>query len=106
MDNLSHNDQAFLDETLELMKPMSQRMPGMQIDVLRQIPRDFPYEQIAAPTLVLHAQDDALVPLEQGVNAGTKIPEADMIIYEKGGHFFIGNMEELQKIVIEFLKVH
>lgn len=106
LNNLSHNDQAFLDEILELMLPMSQRMPGIQIDVLRQIPGDFPYDQIAAPTLVLHAQDDAFVPLEQGINASTKIPEADMIIFEKGGHFLIGNMEELQKTIIEFLKAH
>ncbi len=104
--NLSRKDQTFVNQTLELMLPISSRIPGMLLDESRQIPPDFAYEQITAPTLVLHARDDILVPVEQGINAGTRIPRAEMVVFAKGGHFMIGKTEELQMTISEFFKTY
>jgi hypothetical protein len=43
-------------------------------------------QKIQAPTLVLHARDDTLVSFEQGEYTAQKIPGAQFIPMEKGGH--------------------
>jgi pimeloyl-ACP methyl ester carboxylesterase len=71
---------------------MARRNPGNDTDVVEQnlptIP-DFPLNEIAVPTLVIHAQDDTLVPYAQGAYSAAHIPGARLVTYETGGHLVI-----------------
>lgn len=42
--------------------------------------------QITAPTLVIHGEEDRLVPVENGILLAKKIPSAKLIIYPDCGH--------------------
>jgi pimeloyl-ACP methyl ester carboxylesterase len=83
---LSPQEVAQLDGFLESIQPMSARRKGQ---LLEQHMSEYDAEQInniQAPTLVLHAPDDSLVPFEQGEYTAKNIPGAQLIPMEKGGH--------------------
>jgi pimeloyl-ACP methyl ester carboxylesterase len=67
--------------------PFSSRTPGACIDgdEIKTL-RDFPFEEIEAPTLVIHARHDPLVPYWQGLRAAEGIRGAELITLEQGGH--------------------
>lgn len=74
----------------EMMLPMSQRMPGMDHDAIEQsLPEVemLSLEDITAPTLVVHAADDSLIPFAQGQYSADHIPNARLVSTEYGGHF-------------------
>ncbi len=101
---LSDAEQAWVDEVLFSMLPMSLRLPGIKLDEARQLPSDLLYSQVTAPTLVLHARDDTLVPIAQGMNTAEVIPGASSVIFETGGHFFLGEKAAIRAQVISFLE--
>lgn len=75
--------------TIRLMEPLSRRLPGMNLDAVEQSKpavEALPLEQIAAPTLVIHAADDALIPFAQGQHSAARIPGARLVAVEYGGH--------------------
>jgi len=60
-------------------------------------------QQIRVPTLVIHARDDAPVPLELGRRLASLIPSARFEIVS-GGHLEgTGNSKESQKLILAFL---
>jgi pimeloyl-ACP methyl ester carboxylesterase len=100
---LAPDQMAYADRILEEMLPMSDRMPGILLDQSRVLPPDYPIEEIAAPTLVIHARDDALVDFANGQHTADAIPDAEFIVLEDGGHFLMGHFEQLREQVDEFL---
>ncbi|GIV98808.1 alpha/beta hydrolase [Roseiflexus sp.] len=90
--------------TLELMHPMSRRFPGILLDQTRYIPRDWPLDNISAPTFVVHARDDTLVPYSHGEHSATEIPEAEMLPFETGGHLLLGQTDEIRSSLAAFLQ--
>ena len=101
---LGDSEQLWVNELLFSMLPMSLRLPGIKLDEGRQIPLDFPYGQITVPTLVLHARDDTLVPIAQGMNTSAVIPGADSVIFETGGHFLLGETVAIRGHITTFLE--
>jgi pimeloyl-ACP methyl ester carboxylesterase len=96
-------DRAILDQALVEMLPMSERIPGVVIDQAYHFPRTFPLEAIKAPTLVFHARDDTLVPFDRGLHSARKIPAAELIAFEQGGHFLAGHAAEVRTRISCFL---
>jgi hypothetical protein len=83
---LSSREVAQLYAFLESIEPMGARRNGQ---LLEQHMSEFDSQQIGdiqASTLVLHARDDTLVSFEQGEFSARKIPGAQFIPMEKGGH--------------------
>ena len=75
---------------LDTMQPMSRRLPGMEHDAIQQaLPavEALEIENITAPTLVVHATDDALIPFAQGQYSADHIPDARLLSVDYGGHF-------------------
>lgn len=69
-----------------------------QIDVRSILP------SVRVPTLVLHRQTDALVPVEQGHKMAAKIPGAKYIEYPEGDHIFCsGETEAMLGDIQEFV---
>ena len=105
---LSPQEMARLQAFLELLEPMGARRNGQDLE---QHMSEYDAQQIRnirAPTLVLHAPDDTLVAFEQGAFAADRIPEAQFVPMERGGHLALmmnANGGAVEK-VRQFLKQH
>jgi pimeloyl-ACP methyl ester carboxylesterase len=63
---------------------------------------------IVAPVLVVHAPDDTLISYEQGTFAAGRIPGAQFVPMERGGHlaFMMNANNEAIERIRQFLKQH
>lgn len=60
--------------------------------------------QITAPTLVIHGDEDQLVPYENGAALAENIPNAEFLIIKGAGHIYVTEANDLvNKKVLEFL---
>ena len=83
--DLSPRDVARLNGFLKSLQPMGARKEGQLLEqAMSEIDAD--HRGIQAPTLVLHARDDTLVPFEHAEFAARRIPGARLVPMEKGGH--------------------
>lgn len=83
---LSPQEVARLHAFLESIEPMGARQNGQNLEQHMSEYDAGQIREIRAPTLVMHAPDDTLIPIEQGEFAAKNIPEAQFITMEKGGH--------------------
>ncbi|MFJ5714885.1 alpha/beta fold hydrolase [Neobacillus sp. NPDC093127] len=61
-------------------------------------------EQIKASTLVIHGDEDKLVPYENGVTLAEKIPNAEFMAIQGAGHIYVTEANDLvNKRVLDFL---
>lgn len=98
-------EQQQLIETI--LFPISQRQKGLINDgivVPREIENRYPLEQITIPTLIISAVDDPYNTLPASKYTAEKIPGAQFIGLEQGGHLFIGQEKKVQFAVNAFLK--
>jgi pimeloyl-ACP methyl ester carboxylesterase len=103
---LSPAEVTELHAFLESIIPMGARRQGQLLEQQMSEYDAAQISQIQVPTLVMHAPDDTLVPIEQGEFAAKNIPGAQFVTMEKGGHLALmfdmnaGAREQLR----EFLK--
>lgn len=91
-------------EMLDTMHPMSQRYLGTVKDG-EMLQRESPStERVQAPSLVLHAKDDALVSYSHAVHAHEAIPHSQLRSFDTGGHGLISQMDNVRQEVKEFLR--
>ena len=102
---LTPAEKEWASEFLRTMHPISLRKAGIYNDREYNI-HDYPIERITVPTLVIHAEDDSLVPFTQGQYTAQNIPGARLIKQQSGGHFLMGEHEKVRSKVEEFLKQH
>jgi pimeloyl-ACP methyl ester carboxylesterase len=76
---------------------MRQTGATMGFDSYDRLPR------IKAPTLVLSGKRDIGVPPENGSILAKTIPKAKLVFFEKSGHALNEDMEEVIKVITEFL---
>lgn len=101
---LTPKDQAWISDVLiPSIHPISQRNAGMLNDAANYI-RKYPIEQITLPTLVIHAQDDGLVPLSHGQYTADSIPNTKFVALQNGGYFLMGQHESVRLQIENFLK--
>ena len=60
-------------------------------------------EDIAVPTLIVHAADDNYAPYQHAVAAADRIPGAEFVTIDKGGHLFLGREAAVREAVVGFL---
>jgi len=91
-------------EVLQAMLPITQRTQGILYDF--HIDRtDIHLEQVAAPTLVIHAVDDTLVFYkENGQYDAQHIPGARLLTLPSGGHFLMGQHARVTQATSAFLQ--
>jgi class 3 adenylate cyclase len=74
----------------------------MQMNALIDVRSILP--SVRVPTLVLHRQKDAMIPVERGRELAEQIPDATIIEYPGAGHaFWYGDVEGLLGDVEEFV---
>jgi len=77
---------------------MAQAMAGAAFNLSEKV------QQIKAPTLIMAATGDRLVPVANARNLNKKIPHSRLKIYNGYGHqFFVENADEFNHDVINFL---
>ncbi|TPV97210.1 MAG: alpha/beta hydrolase [Myxococcales bacterium FL481] len=88
---------AVLDQFLTLVSPASLRNPGSFNDMANyRALQDLPYEAIDRPTLVVFCHRDRQLPKSNGDVAATRIPRAEYLELDYGGHMpQIGRQHEL-----------
>ena len=85
--------------------PVSPRRDGIVND-MEQVSVLAPYalDQIQSPTLVIHAENDPIVPIGLGEYSATTIPDASFLKLTEGGHFCaVTHREEIVPTIREFL---
>ncbi len=78
------------------VEPLSRRFPGINMDSAPDLHR-LPLEKIAAPTLVVSAQDDLFNTLPAAIFAARSSPGAKLVVYDTGGHLLVGQGGEGQE---------
>jgi 2-hydroxy-6-oxonona-2,4-dienedioate hydrolase len=84
------------------VQPLSRRVLGINVDCTTD-PTRYPLEAIRAPTLVVSARDDLFNTLPAAQFAANNIPNAELVVYETGGHLLVGRENELRSAAETFL---
>ena len=102
--SLDEQDTHWLKELLNDILPIKPRRPGLVNDFSQVYKLDiFPIDQIEAPALVIHAQDDSLVSITQARFSAELIPNAKLVELPSGGHLLLGQRKRVQTEVEQFL---
>jgi pimeloyl-ACP methyl ester carboxylesterase len=104
----AHSSQL-ASEVVDSMNPISLRQDGIyhDRDTLTVLPEDeFRLEQISVPTMVVHAVDDGLQPHSHAENTATKVPDAEFLSYEQGGHLLLLQLDDVREKVAAFQERH
>ena len=102
---LTPAEHARMWDIMRTFQPMSRRLPGMNLDAVEQSRPEveaLPLETITAPTLVIHATDDALIPFAQGQHSAARIPGARLVSFDYGGHLVIA-LEAVSREILDFM---
>ncbi len=98
----SAKDRSRVIAIIRSVEPLSRRFPGINIDSAPDL-HHLPLEKIAAPTLVVSAEDDLFNTLPAAKFAAESIPRAKLVVYDTGGHLLVGHGEGVKKAVGDFL---
>lgn len=98
-------DQRFVDELVESLFPVAPRAAGIGFDafVSNEDVNRCPLEEIAVPTLLVHARDDPLASFDAAADAATRIPDARLLDLTTGGHLTLGQSERVRDAIEAFL---
>jgi len=86
--DLAPGQQKLIDEVIDFMNPVSIRSDGVAFDNKATMPNER-IAAIKAPTLILHATDDALQLFHNAEFAHSTIPDSKLVRFDRGGHFLI-----------------
>lgn len=102
-------EKELLSSLFKTMNPISLRKEGLFHDVAEWSDREswktnYPLGQITAPTLVIHARDDEVVPISHAQHSVSCIPGAQFIELQQGGHLRLGCLDVIRQGIGTFLK--
>jgi 2-hydroxy-6-oxonona-2,4-dienedioate hydrolase len=103
---LAPADRAKLDETIDMLLPISGRARGMLNDARSQSGTEalYPLERIAVPTMLVSAEDDLYKTLRVARHAAKTIPDARLIEFKTGGHLLLGHSRQVWPAVASFIR--
>lgn len=95
--------------TIYRMLPVSGRKAGVVLDAsvtnldMAKNFGDYPIEDLKAPTLIFHAEDDKLASYADTEKAVPRFPNCIFISFHDGGHLLEGHGDEIRAAVSAFL---
>ena len=98
----SPEERARVTEVMRSILPLSRRAGGLLVDGNARID-PWPLDQICTPTLIVSAQDDLYNTLPGARFTASGVPGAELKILESGGHLMVGQAEQVQAWVSDFL---
>jgi len=102
---LGPEDRARLEEELDSIFPVARRVRGCLFDAFtgNKAVNAIPLEEIRAPTLVIHFRDDTGAPFAGAQTLAHRIPYAQTLFLDHGGHLGLGEHPEVGATVRRFL---
>lgn len=100
-----HEQQA-VTAGLNQLFPLKPRREGAVFDgFVSNLAADrFPLEQLTVPALVISAEDDTLAPYRFAAQAADRIPGAQLVTIQGGGHWFLGHDAEVRQAIGAFVR--
>ena len=108
-EQLQERPRQLASEVVDSMNPISLRQDGIyhDRDTLTVLPEEvFRLEQITVPTQVVHAVDDGLQPYSHGETTASRVPDAEFLSYEQGGHLLLLQLDNVREEVATFHERH
>jgi len=101
---LTPEDAASVDAMVDAFQPVTARTAGLANEAAAIDPdARYALEEITAPTLVIHARDDGINPFGVGARTAERIPGAQFMALDSGGHLSLGHRAEIRARVRAFL---
>ena len=102
---MTGDDAPFVTEFIDSMFPIAAKVQGVCFDafVSNADVNDCDLEEITVPTLLVHAKDDPLASFDAAVRAAGRIPGAHLVSLASGGHLMLGQAENVQNELVDFL---
>lgn len=99
------DDAAIVDGVIQGMFPFQPRAAGLVFDSYTSNPEitGLPLEEVAVPTLIVHAVDDTLASYDAAAAAAARIPGARLVSLDSGGHLMLGQTERVGTEMAAFL---
>ena len=101
-------DRDRVDAELDGIFPVTERADGALFDAFVSNPdinHGYEFGRVTAPTLVVHARDDALVPCWAATALAQSIPGARLHVLEDGGgHLMLGEHPEVAAEISALLR--
>jgi pimeloyl-ACP methyl ester carboxylesterase len=98
-------EQAFIAGQVEAFQPVTERIDGVRNEGAAIDPgARYLVEEIATPTLIIHARDDHINPFRFGEYTAQHIRGAQFLPLATGGHLLLGHHAEVQARVNAFLR--
>lgn len=95
-------DRAHVTAIMRSILPLSSRLSGLEVDSAADI-QPWPLERIAAPTLIVSAEDDLMLTAPGARFTAEQIPGAELKLFESGGHLLVSRDAEVRATVADFL---
>jgi pimeloyl-ACP methyl ester carboxylesterase len=105
--DLTPEYEAEMAEIMETLLPVNQRADGAIFDMYISNPdinAGYPLQEISAPTLIIHAVDDTLASYKNARVMAEKIPNAELVTIDSGGHPLLGNEVRIRSAITRFLE--
>ena len=92
-------------ESEESLFPVHPRKRGVMYDSFVSNPdvQGYPLEELSVPTLLIHARDDGMAAFQNAARAAERIPGAELLAIERGGHMLLGSDDLIRQEVARFL---
>jgi pimeloyl-ACP methyl ester carboxylesterase len=89
----------------ELQFPLTPRKAGAVFDgFVSNLAADrFPFEELTVPTLIVSAADDPWARHAYAVEAAARIPGAELVTIDRGGHLFLGHDAQVRAAIGAFI---
>lgn len=101
--NASKKERARVSQIMSSLLPLTGRVRGIEFDGLTAM-TPWPLERIAAPTLIISAEDDLYKTLPGARFTAEHIPNAHLHVLTTGGHLMVGQTTVVGKLVRQFLQ--
>ncbi|MDP2214666.1 alpha/beta fold hydrolase [Phenylobacterium sp.] len=100
----SPEEQQRAAEILFHILPISARRGGLAMDsATAGSPPPYPLDQLSCPVLAISAQDDLYGTADAAAHAAALAPQGRLLLFEDGGHLWIGHDAEVWAAIAEFI---
>jgi pimeloyl-ACP methyl ester carboxylesterase len=105
---LSEDQRSYVADMAMTVLPASRRYKGALFDMYTSNPavNEYPIESVRVPTLVVSARDDPMALYRNAVGLAERIPSAELLTLETGGHMLLGNDDAIASRVRRFVATH
>ena len=95
-------ERAKVTDIMQSVLPLSDRIAGLRVDGATTLSA-WPLHQLKMPVLIISAADDLFGTLPGARFTAEQIPQAELHVLSSGGHLMVGQSEQVNRWVADFL---